>query len=398
MRKSTQFYNLTMLETLSVLLPAVFLGWWFANEQAGAVWPVLVAMIFTWVSIGYSKRRHLQNIEEILHDIKTAMGTKMSADAQSNHTPVSALKSRGNSALDPILNDLNLAITEARGNCSLFSQVVNSIAEQASNVSAASKNIVNQAGLQKSGVQSVVDMLEQLQGVFAIASETAAEASEVATASEKEGNAGKLVVTEAMSSVMFLSDSIVSAGAVVKRLGEESQSINSVVSVIKGVAEQTNLLALNAAIEAARAGEQGRGFAVVADEVRTLASKTQTYTSEIERIIEGLQSLVKTATQSIENTVELSAKSDELIESVVVSYADLVGALNSLKAVGGKLSSATLSESETANNASSKLVEMKQQSEMTEFVANTVFEASEELNALSEKLNGLLKRSSSASL
>jgi len=122
-----------------------------------------------------------------------------------------------------------------------------------------------------------------------------------------------------------LSESVDDMSTIVKRLGDDSQSIGSIIEVITGVAEQTNLLALNAAIEAARAGEQGRGFAVVADEVRTLASKTQNSAQKIDQIITLLLNHVKDALEIIETSTEYASKADEQMENVIVSYSEIVG-------------------------------------------------------------------------
>ena len=186
-------------------------------------------------------------------------------------------------------------------------------------------------------------MCEQVQQSFHTMVEVAEQIMHVANDSESNGNDGKLVLTEAMGNVMMVSSSIIDTGSVVDKLGKESSTINSVVSVIKGVAEQTNLLALNAAIEAARAGEQGRGFAVVADEVRALANKTQGYAADIENIVAKIINYVEQVNTAIQTTIEKSTSTDELMESVVVSFSGMVGTMENIKAMGNTLG-ASLSE------------------------------------------------------
>ena len=112
--------------------------------------------------------------------------------------------------------------------------------------------------------------------------------SEASRASSQAAQQGQARVAETLGAIEALSDEVAATGTVVQRLAEQSQDIGKVLDVIRAIAEQTNLLALNAAIEAARAGEAGRGFAVVADEVRALASRTQQSTLGIEQIVSGI--------------------------------------------------------------------------------------------------------------
>jgi len=169
----------------------------------------------------------------------------------------------------------------------------------------------------------------------------AAEAAVAAQEADQQSSKGQASVNETTQSVEALASEIENSSSVIHELEANSEKIGSVLDVIKGIAEQTNLLALNAAIEAARAGEQGRGFAVVADEVRTLVQRTQQSTQEIEDMIERLQ-------QGAGRAVEVMGNSSERAQSTVLKATD---ARDALTAITQAIGTITNMNTQIANSA-----------------------------------------------
>ena len=229
------------------------------------------------------------------------------------------------------------------------------MADQVYQAQQAASLVANELAQQQHSSQSANGSLENLRHALGQLLDSADETLEISKRSENDGESGKLAMTEAMSGVMALGESVNETGTKVDKLGENSEAIGNIVNVIKSVAEQTNLLALNAAIEAARAGEQGRGFAVVADEVRSLATKTQDSAQEIEELIQQLLRNVESANASIHNSIKLSERSDELIEGMVVSYSELVGHMVEIENLAKSMSSVSAQGQQSTQDISELL-------------------------------------------
>lgn len=292
-----------------------------------------------------------------------------------------------------LAENISTAMESLKSTNNLVTQVASNLAGHSNEISTTASVIAGQMNQQVQEAAEISELVERLQTVFTTSIDAAEQTVELSTKSETEGNSGKLIMTQAMSSVSALSDSVVTAGGMIDKLGDESKEIGGIISVIKGVAEQTNLLALNAAIEAARAGEQGRGFAVVADEVRSLASKTQESASEIEMIIEKIIRSVHETSDKVSESVKLAEESDESIEGVVVSYSELVGYLSEVSGLGRNVAEATRSEVDTAGHVFTKLQDIQSIGEITEENSQTMAEASKELHFLGEQLEQLAKLS-----
>ena len=207
-----------------------------------------------------------------------------------------------------------------------------------------------------------------------------------------DANAVSVIIMESVASINGLSEQLNEAGSVVGALEVDVQGIASVLDVIRGIAEQTNLLALNAAIEAARAGEQGRGFAVVADEVRALASRTQESTAQIQETIERLQSGAKSAVQVMEASQLKSKASVENAQSSGESINSILSSTEQITDMASQIATAVEEQSAVAEEINSninRIVDAGHSSlEQLNAVANnskTMQDGSEALNKLTQQ-------------
>ncbi|MCL6415251.1 methyl-accepting chemotaxis protein [Aestuariirhabdus sp. Z084] len=245
--------------------------------------------------------------------------------------------------------------------------------------------------------QQTIDQQHRVtQEVAAAVSEMAATVQEVArnavdaatAARDADDNAleGQKVVGQAITSIQQLADDVNSASQVIQTVEADSNTIGSILDVIRGIAEQTNLLALNAAIEAARAGEQGRGFAVVADEVRTLASRTQQSTEEIQQMIEKLQQGAAEAVRVMEVGRTKASESVERATSAGEALNAITTAVTSISDMNTQIASAAEQQSAVTEEISNNVVQINDFSDRSSESALHVSGASAELAKLAGEL------------
>ena len=214
----------------------------------------------------------------------------------------------------------------------------------------------------------------------------AANAAGAAEAADVSARQGMEVVEQAVSSIRALATEVETASEVIRRLEKDSENIGSVMDVIRDIAEQTNLLALNAAIEAARAGEQGRGFAVVADEVRTLASRTQQSTEEIQQMIENLQKGTAEAVKVMAQGRTQATTSVEQAGEVGVKLEDIAAAIANINVMNSQIAAAADEQASVSADIQNNLNSMNDMAVHTAQDSQTSMSASQGLSDVATNL------------
>jgi methyl-accepting chemotaxis protein len=216
--------------------------------------------------------------------------------------------------------------------------------------------------------------------------------SEASKAATESAGDGRDLVMETVGAIERMSNDVQSTAELIGNLAEESRDIGKVLDVIRGLADQTNLLALNAAIEAARAGEAGRGFAVVADEVRALAHRTQQSTSEIERMIGSIQGGTEHAVNSMRNSTERAESTLNIAKGAGLALDTINSAVEEINERNLVIASAAEEQAQVAREVDRNLVNIRDLSAQSTDGANQTSAASTELSRLAVDLNTLVAR------
>ncbi len=273
-----------------------------------------------------------------------------------------------------------------------ISDSVTQIASAAEELSAVTEQTSAGVNSQKVETDQVATAMHQMTATVQEVARNAEEASEAALAADQQAREGDKVVNEAIAQIERLASEVGHSTTAMGELKRESDKIGSVLDVIKSVAQQTNLLALNAAIEAARAGEAGRGFAVVADEVRSLAQRTQKSTEEIEDLIAGLQSGTQRVATIMDNSRELTVSSVELTRRAGGSLESITRTVSAIQAMNQQIAAAAEQQSATAEEINRSVLNVRDVSEQTSAASEETAASSVELARLGTHLQGLVGR------
>jgi methyl-accepting chemotaxis protein len=270
--------------------------------------------------------------------------------------------------------------------------VVTALSHSASTIQQIVQLTDNDARTQKTETTQVAAAVYQMSTAVQEVAGSASLAANAAQEADEEAVVGQHIVAKTIASIQKLADEVKTASHTIEKLGVDAEQIGSVVSVIRGIAEQTNLLALNAAIEAARAGEQGRGFAVVADEVRMLATRTQQSTNEIQLMIDAFQQGTRAAVQIMHRSREQSLHTVEQADKTRESLQTITKSVSTITQMNIQIAAAAEQQTAVAGDISRSIHEIallaEQAADNASLLANSILE----LTTLERRLSSLVQR------
>ncbi|WP_455200602.1 methyl-accepting chemotaxis protein [Kaarinaea lacus] len=301
------------------------------------------------------------------------------------------IEEKGVKELHTLSKALDVLVKSLRNQVSVISEDSENLATSAINLSSTIQSTQEALQHQQQETDQVAISVNEMSASAVEVSKNAEHVAMAASDAEREALNGREVVGQTVNSINNLATEVELASEVMHNLKGESENIGTVLDVIKGIAEQTNLLALNAAIEAARAGEQGRGFAVVADEVRTLAGRTQQSTQEIQNMIESLQAGTHEAVSVMDKSRDMAKESVEFA-SEAGSYLDTITrSVGDISNMTTQIATASQQQSAVVEEVNKSVVAITDLANKTNDDAQHVSSNSKQLTDMANSLKGLVR-------
>ena len=288
--------------------------------------------------------------------------------------------------LGQISTSLTQVIEHLRGILHSIAEAANTVNSSANELSSFTQATNKRMQQQQAETEQTATAMNEMTATVAEVAQSASAAADSAKDADTYAANGNNIVMQSISSMSQLSDQIQKTAQIIGFLSNESQNIGRVLDVIKSIAEQTNLLALNAAIEAARAGEQGRGFAVVADEVRTLAQRTQKSTQEIEAMIATLQQGVKEAVNAMEIGINQVDDANDKANQAGQALKEIVSSVDSITELNTHIATAAEEQSSVAESINRSIIAI---SDIAEHSTASAAELSESVVNLTKLANSM---------
>jgi methyl-accepting chemotaxis protein len=347
-----------------------------AQARTWQILAALLALLFGVVAALVITRQITRPLQQTMEAVERIANGDLSRDLQVTRRDELGVLQQGIQRMGATLRELIGGIRDG----------VTQIASAAEELSAVTEQTSAGVNSQKVETDQVATAMHEMTATVQEVARNAEQASVAATSADEQARQGDKVVAEAIAQIEKLAEEVRRSTEAMNTLQKESDKIGSVMDVIKAVAEQTNLLALNAAIEAARAGEAGRGFAVVADEVRGLAQRTQKSTEEIEGLVAGLQAGTQQVANVMLSSRGLTDSSVELTRKAGTSLENITRTVSNIQSMNQQIAAAAEQQSSVAEEISRSILNVRDVSEQTAAASEETAASSVELARLGNQL------------